>query len=398
MVTMQWRPMYRAPRATVNRPWFAAPCSAGDNEMMCQLSILRLLALIGLLLAQGAVAAATATTITDQRGKAVTFAAPPQRMVVIPIPMASVIMTLDGSSRRVVGMHPAARQSITGGFLQSVFPEARFIPADITRGGQFTPNVESILALRADTVVTWTEPAEAVQTLERAGLRVVALTNNPSTREQHESNLRIVAQMLGRTEQLKRILAEQARATTAVEQAVAEVTPGERPQALYFRQFTQSLIPGGTGTFPDYWLRMAGARNVAESLRGLSTPVTAEQVVAWNPQVIFLGAFDDATPADVYAMPALAGVDAVRFKKVYKVPHGGYRWDPGSHESHLTFLWAARVLHPKRAPFNVRAELRRAYEFLYQRKLTDEIMDEILALAANRGSAHYVASFARQWI
>lgn len=336
-----------------------------------------------------------AATVIDQRGKSIEFATPPLRLVVIPIPMASVIMTLDGSSRRVVGMHPAARQSIADGFLHSVFPEARLIAADITRGGQFTPNVESILALRADAVVTWTEPAEAVATLERAGLRVVTLINNPSTREQHESNLRIMAQMLGRTEQVSRILAEHDRTRTLVERAIAGLAEDARPRVLYFRLFRQSMIPAGAATFQNFWLHMAGGRNVAASLQGLSTPVTLEQIVAWNPQVILLGTFDDAAPADVYALPALAGVDAVRNKRVFRLAHGGYRWDPGSHESHLSYLWAAKVLHAKRAPFDVRGELRKAYEFLYQRRLTDDEADDILALAVNRGSENYAAAFAR---
>ena len=139
-----------------------------------------------MLLATNAVTTTFAATLVDQRGKTIEFTAPPQRIVVIPLPMAAVIMTLDGTSKRVVGMHPAARQSITDGFLHTVFPEAGSIAADITRGGQLTPNVEAILALRADTVVTWTEPAEAVQVLERAGLRVVTLINNPYNREQQE--------------------------------------------------------------------------------------------------------------------------------------------------------------------------------------------------------------------
>lgn len=336
-----------------------------------------------------------AATVIDQRGKSIEFAMPPQRLVVIPIPMASVIMTLDGSSRRVVGMHPAARQSIADGFLHSVFPEARQIAADITRGGQFTPNVESILALRADAVVTWSEPAEAVATLERAGLRVVTLVNNPSTREQHESNLRIMAQMLGRTEQVSRILAEQDRARTLVERAMAGLAEDARPRVLYFRQFRQSMIPAGAATFQNYWLHMAGGRNAAASLQGLSTPVTLEQIVVWNPQVILLGTFDDAVPAEVYALPALAGVDAVRNKRVFRLPHGGYRWDPASHESHLTFLWAAKVLHAKRAAFDVRGELRKAYESLYQRRPGDDETDGILALAVNRDSDNYAAAFAR---
>src|SRR5713226_9555524 len=104
--------------------------------------------------------------VDDQRGRTLELPKPAERIVAIPIPMASIIMALDGSSRRIVGMHPSAHQSIQEGFLRHVFPEALSIQADVTRGGMFTPNLESILALRPDVVVQWTEPVDVIRALE----------------------------------------------------------------------------------------------------------------------------------------------------------------------------------------------------------------------------------------
>ena len=91
--------------------------------------------------------------VVDQRGRTIELPKPAERIVTIPIPMASVIMALDGSARRIVGMHPSARQSIQDGFLRRIFPEALSIQADVTRGGMFTPNLESLLTLCPDVVV-----------------------------------------------------------------------------------------------------------------------------------------------------------------------------------------------------------------------------------------------------
>ena len=123
--------------------------------------------------------------VDDQRGRTIELPKPAERIVTIPIPMASIIMALDGSSRRIVGMHPSAHQSIQEGFLRRVFPEALSIQADVTRGGIYTPNLESILALRPDVVVQWTEPVDVIQALERVGLTVVGLTDSPPTQEIH---------------------------------------------------------------------------------------------------------------------------------------------------------------------------------------------------------------------
>ena len=97
----------------------------------------------------------------------------------------------------------------------------------------------------------------------------------------------------------------------------------------------------------------------------------------------------------LFRSPALSGVSAVRERRVYRLPHGGYRWDPGSHESHLTFLWAANVLHPEHARFDLRSEVRTFYTFLYGQRPDEDALDRVLALPANRDARGYAAAFGR---
>jgi len=152
-------------------------------------------------------------------------------------------------------------------------------------------------------------------------------------------------------------------------------------------------MPAGRDNYQDFWIRLAGGTNVA-AFAGMNTAVNLEQIVAWNPQVMFIGTFDDATPDDLLRNPALAGVEAIRQRRVYKLPHGGYRWDPGSHESHLTWQWAAMLLHPERIRFDLRQAMREAYTFLYGYELTDADMNEILQAPVNGAMTAY-ATFVR---
>jgi len=328
--------------------------------------------------------------VEDQRGRTIELPKPAERIVAIPIPMASIIMALDGSSRRVVGMHPSARQSIQDGFLRRVFPEALSIQADVTRGGMFTPNLESILALRPDVVVQWTEPADLIQAVEGAGLTVVGLTDSPRTQDIHERNLTILGEVIGQRERVAQLIRTQQETRQRVEQAVAGIPESEKPRVLYLRALRQNMRPGGRATYQDFWMRLTGGVNVA-GFAGVNTAVNLEQIVVWNPQVIFIGAFDDATPDDLLRIPALADIDAVRTRRIYKLPHGGYRWDPGSHESHLTWQWAAMLLHPERARFDLRGSMRDTYRFLYRYELTDAYIDEILQMPFNASMKHYAA-------
>jgi iron complex transport system substrate-binding protein len=326
--------------------------------------------------------------VEDQRGQLITLPKPAERIVTIPIPMASIVMALDGSSRRIVGMHPAARQSIQEGFLRRVFPEALSIQADVTRGGMFTPNLESILALRPDLIVQWTEPADVVRVLEEARLTVVGLINDPPTQEIHERNLAIVGEVIGQRERVARLVRSQQEVRQQIEAAVAAIPESDKPRVLYFRTLRQRMAPAGRHTYQNFWIHLAGGTNVA-AFTGMNTAVNVEQIVAWNPQVMFIGSFDDATPDDIMRHPALAAVDAVRQRRVYKLPHGGYRWDPGSHESHLTWQWAAMLLHPERIRFDLRQAMRDTYTFLYRYELTDAEMNDILQAPMNGSMTGY---------
>jgi iron complex transport system substrate-binding protein len=331
--------------------------------------------------------------VEDQRGKVIELPKPAERIVTIPIPMASIIMALDGSSHRIVGMHPVARQSVQDGFLRRVFPEALAIQADVTRGGMFTPNLESILALRPDVIVQWTEPSDVIRTLEEARLTVVGLINDPPTQEVHERNLTIMGEVIGQRQRVAQLIRAQREMRQQIDAAVAAIPESDKPRVLYFRALRQSMIPAGRNTYQNFWIHLAGGTNVA-AFAGMNTAVNLEQIVAWNPQLIFVGTFDGATPDDLMRNPALAGVDAVRQHRVYKLPHGGYRWDPGSHESHLTWLWAAMLLHPERVRFDLRQAMRDTYRFLYRYELTDTDMNEILQAPVNASMTGY-ATFIR---
>jgi iron complex transport system substrate-binding protein len=333
--------------------------------------------------------AAWGATLTDVRGKQVRIPNEVQRLVAIPAPMASVIIGLDGGPQRLVGIHPSSLQSIKEGFLGKMFPQAMKLRTDFLVGDSFNVNAESLLLLRPDAVVTWAEPAEGVASIERVHVPAVALTNNPANQDLHEQNLRIVGALLGKAKRAEEVIARHRRTLQNVKATLASVAKSPRPKVLYLRLAESSLAPSGAPSYQDFWINLAGGDNVARTIRGNSSTVSAEQIVAWNPDVIFVGSFDAATPATIMNNPRFAGLRAVRTKRVYKLPHGGYRWDPGSLESHLTWQWAAKLLYPGKFDFDVRSATREYYAFLYNYKVSDVELDQILQLRLNASQANY---------
>lgn len=335
---------------------------------------------------------AQAFSVVDQRDKSIEFSAPAKRLVIIPIPMSSVVIALDGSTKRIAAMHPVAVKSVRGGFLGKIFPEAANIPSDIVAGGRFNPNLESVLALRPDAVIQWKSPDKIIAPLENAGLKVVGLQNNPKSQALNERNLTILASVIGQTDRLKQILSRHHARLDEIAAQSKKLSQADRPRALYLRIQGGTLRAAGTGIYQNFWLNLGGGINPAAEagLKGLA-PVTDEQIIEWNPDIIILSAFDKMKPAEIYAKPVFAGLKAVQNRRVYKIPHGGYRWDPASHESHLAWTWAAMVLNPDVFKFSLREDMRSAYKLFYRHDLTNAEIDAILQMPLNRESAGYAA-------
>jgi iron complex transport system substrate-binding protein len=184
------------------------------------------------------------------------------------------------------------------------------------------------------------------------------------------------------------LLARQNEERRKIEAAMSGLPETQRPRVAYFNRAAQTLRVSGKRTNNDYYIDLAGGRNVAADSPPQTT-VTIEQILTWNPQVILLGNFDAAMPADLYGDPRWQGVDAVKSRRVYKVPLGGYRWDPPSQESALMWIWLAGLLQPEREPADLRATMRDWFGFLYQHQLSDDEIDGVLFAAQNRQSAGY---------
>ncbi|MCS6932471.1 MAG: ABC transporter substrate-binding protein [Acetobacteraceae bacterium] len=333
--------------------------------------------------------------VTDMEGREVRLARPAERVASIPIPMASTLIALDGSTRRLVGMNPLALSAIEEGILGRIFPEARRIPANIA-APNFVPNIEALAATRPDLVIQWGgRGPDIVRPIENAGLTAMLILYG--TEDRTRRYMRDAATLIGRPERIGPLVAWREEVQARLSAGTAAIPPDARPRVLYLQRALSGLLAAGADPeiYNHFVIELAGGRNAAEGLRGF-TPVNREQIAAWNPDVILLNSFEDALTTDfVLRDPVLSLTTAARRNAVYKMPLGGYRWDPPSQESPLSWMWLAMLLHPDRFAFDLRAEMRAAFRTLYGHDLTEAETDEILRLGTQGNARHYAAFRAR---
>ncbi|WP_222105839.1 ABC transporter substrate-binding protein [Paraburkholderia sp. BCC1886] len=207
-----------------------------------------------------------------------------------------------------------------------------------------TMNAEELLRLHTDVVFT-TSADPSAAALTRSGLNVVPVGFDDFT-----SMLRCIdltaatlATPLARQRaQSYRQFLHQTITDTAA--SFADLPAAKRPRVLHIASLSPLKVDGAN-TIVDQWIRAAGGRNAADRLNGNLKPVSIEQVLAWQPDIVILAA--NAGTLDASPQHALWDtLDAVREHRVYRNPAGVFPWDRYGPEVALEVRWAAHVLHP----------------------------------------------------
>jgi len=346
-------------------------------------------ALAAPLLAGSTVAFGEEVTFTDQNKREITVNAPVKRVVTIPIPAASMLMAVDGGTEHLVGMHHLSKAAIKGQVLGEFFPEALTIPSNITgKGFTFVPNVEELLSLDPDLVFQWGHlNDDIIKPIENAGLDVALIKIGKE--EFTVRWLEIMGQILGKEDKTDTMIQWRKETRDLLKASTSEIPAEERPRVLYFMNYLSKLRVAGGKSFNNFSIDLAGGNNVASDL-GMFIEVGAEQIIEWDPEVILLNGFEKKlSPQDVYDNPLFADLSAVKSRRVYKMPLGGYRWDPPNQESPLSWLWLSMVLHPDRFDWPLAEMINERYQFIYGQGVNDEQVAKILRVKMNGDAANY---------
>jgi iron complex transport system substrate-binding protein len=340
-------------------------------------------------------AAFAAGVMTDQNGRRVNCPEKVERLVTLTIPTASMAIALDQGVERLIGMNPSSRPDIVDGLIGRIFPGAKNIRTDMAGEG-FMPNVEALLVTRPDLVIQWGDRGEAIiDPIVNVGMTVLSLRHGSD--ELVAGWIDLMGRCVPGREARGRALAGE---FLAVRDEIAETTatiPKEkRPKVVYlYRAQGNAFQVAGSGTGMDSDIHLAGGINVAAHTPGFA-PVGAEQLLAWAPDIVLLNNFEkDMRPAMIFDDTLLASLPAVREKRVYVYPLGGFRWDPPSHETPLAWRWLQTLFHPEKRASPLREKMTDSYRRFYGHEATADDLDDVLRMAENGESRHYREKFAR---
>lgn len=326
--------------------------------------------------------------IKDMNGNDVEVPEKIERVVVLSMyPLPSVITTYLGSGSKVVGMEPFSYAAAENGLLGKLFPDILESNTSFIHGE--TLNVEELIALEPDVVLYSAINDEQKQMLENAGLTGIAVhaqQNDYNCIETYNDWFRLMAAMFpGEGPSEDKITAYSQKVYDEIQERVKDIKEEDRVRALHiFRYDDKTMVVSGQNFFGNFWINMAGGINVAAALdkKGPS-PTDMEQIYEWNPDLIYITNFTPTMPEDLYnnaiGEDDWSQVNAVKNKRVHKMPLGSYRTFTPGVDTPVTMLWVAKQMYPEQfADIDIAQEFKDYYKEFFNVELTDEDVNNIL--------------------
>ncbi|HRC61811.1 MAG TPA: ABC transporter substrate-binding protein [Dehalococcoidia bacterium] len=240
-------------------------------------------------------------TITDSSNTKVTIPAQPKRIISLS-PAATEILFAVGAGDRVVGSDKFSN-----------YPEAALKTAKLDYS---KPDPEAALALNPDLVIMATRQEEQVKQFRDLKMTVLYFEEAATVDGVYDS-ITLLGQLTGHDDQAAQLVTSMRQRVTAMTSKVADVTKGPR----VFYELTTDLYTASPDTFIGSMLSLLKAQNVAAGAASEFPQLTAEAVIAADPEVILLADAEfQAQNADtVLTRPGWANVSAVKNRRVFGI-------------------------------------------------------------------------------
>ncbi len=240
-------------------------------------------------------------TVVDDYGRAVTLAGIPNRIVSV-APTPTEILFAIGAGSQVVGVDD-----------YSDYPAAT---ANLSKVGAFPLNIESIVALTPDLIVSSDlVPRQQLDSLQSQGIPYVIFADR--TLEDVFKTIRlagVITGHVGAADSLATNLSARVDAVTA--KTLAPNVTAPEVYVEYYPMWTY-----GPGSFGDDLIRLAGGTNIAANTSSEYPEVTSEFVIAKNPEIIVytVGVMSTTTPESIAAREGWNNITAVEQSHIYSI-------------------------------------------------------------------------------
>ena len=218
---------------------------------------------------------------------------------------------------------------------------------------------------------------------ESLGIPVIAVDNELNNSAEA---FRFMGELLG-VEDHAEELAEYSEKIFTDIAALADI-PEDEKVSVYFGNGEDSLETAPRGSQHAQILDAVNVTNVAdlELGDGSRVQISAEQLLAWDPDVIVVNGEPKADKSgnsaaeDILSNPDYASLKAVQDKKVYGTPNAPFSWvdRPAGPNRLIGMRWLSAVVYPEYIKCDVNEEIREFFNLFYHVDLSYEQLENVL--------------------
>ncbi|NEG87839.1 ABC transporter substrate-binding protein [Pantoea agglomerans] len=298
--------------------------------------------------------------ITDQIGRQVTIPDRVDRIVVLQHQTLNLLVQMNATDK-IVGVMANWKQQLGDSYAR-LAPE---LNQKATLGDLTHVDPEKLVALHPQVVfVTNYAPQEMIDSITALGIPVVAISlrhdepgekakMNPSIRDEemaYDKGLRegitLIGEIINKPAEAKALITATDEGRKIVSDRLKDV-PAEKRIRAYMAN--PELTTYGSGKYTGLMMLHAGAVNVAAAtVKGFKT-VSMEQIIAWDPQVIFVQDRYPSVVNEINSSPQWQAIDAVKNHRVWLMPDYAKAWGyPMPEAMGIGELWMAKKLYPQK--------------------------------------------------
>ena len=218
---------------------------------------------------------------------------------------------------------------------------------------------------------------------ESLGIPVVAVDNELNNSAEA---FRFMGELLG-VEDHAEELAQYAEQVFTDINVLSDI-PEEKKVSVYFGNGEDSLETAPRGSQHAQILDAINAVNVAdlELGDGSRVQISAEQLLAWDPDVIVVNGEPKADKSgssaaeDILSNPDYASLKAVQDQKVYGTPNAPFSWvdRPAGPNRLIGMRWFSALIYPEYIKCDINEEIHKFFDLFYHVDRSDEQLENVL--------------------
>ena len=240
-----------------------------------------------------------------------------------------------------------------------------------------TPNIEQVLALKPDLIITRTKTTQTYKDIFEK-TKIPTLYIDTTTLDESLNSFKAISEILGVKEKGDKLYNYALNSLNLAKEISSKVTKKPR---VYYAYGDDGLSTDCQNSSVGNLVNLVGGELVHKCDKTKAN-LNFEQILCYNPDKIII--YHKTFYNQIYSDKKWQLLDAVKNKEVYLIPRKPFSWvgKPASFMRFLGIRWLLETLHPEISNLDIYKEIKEFYKlFLYldldEREIKDILNEEI---------------------